>query len=102
MFWKNVDPYDARGQFCDKGTSYRAAAFPASDEEKAAAKKSKMTLEAKLGGKEFATKILDRTAFYRAEDYHQDYYQKNPVRYTYYRTACGRDRRLEAVWSKAD
>ena len=98
VFWKNVDPFDARGQFCDKGTSYRAAAFPGSDEEKDAAKQSKTQLEGKLG-QPFATMILDRAEFYRAEDYHQDYYKKKPIRYLYYRNACGRDRRLEQVWS---
>ena len=98
VFWKNVDPYDASGQFCDKGTSYRAAAFPGTEEERSSAESSKMTLEAQLGT-QFATMILDRAAFYLAEDYHQDYYKKNPIRYTYYRTACGRDRRLEQVWS---
>lgn len=98
VFWKNVDPYDARGQFCDKGTSYRAAAFPGSQEEKAAVEASKTKLETKLGG-EFATMIHDRAEFYRAEEYHQDYYKKKPIRYLYYRNACGRDRRLDQVWS---
>lgn len=99
VFWKNVDPFDARGQFCDKGTSYRAAAFPASESEKAAAKASKSAREAELGKGEFATMILERAEFYRAEEYHQDYYKKNPFRYLYYRNGCGRDRRLEQVWS---
>jgi len=101
VFWKNVDPFDAQGQFCDKGTSYRAAVFPGTPEEKEAAEQSKAELEEKLG-QPFATMINDRAIFYRAEDYHQDYYKKNRVRYNYYRTACGRDRRLIQVWSSQD
>lgn len=99
IFWKNIDPYDGRGQFCDKGASYRAAAFPGSASERAAAEASKAAREAELGEGEFATMILDRAEFYRAEEYHQDYYKKNPIRYLYYRHGCGRDRRLEQVWA---
>ncbi|WP_298303499.1 peptide-methionine (S)-S-oxide reductase MsrA [uncultured Erythrobacter sp.] len=101
VFWKNVDPFDDRGQFCDKGTSYRAAVFPGTPEEKEAADGSKEQLEEKLG-QPFVTMIKDRAAFYRAEDYHQDYYKTNRLRYNYYRTACGRDRRLVQVWSARD
>ena len=96
-FWKNVDPFDAKGQFCDKGSSYRSAIFPANAVEMAAAQASKDYLEKELG-KAIATKILPRQAFYPAEDYHQDYAKKNPVRYDYYRSSCGRDARLKAIW----
>lgn len=98
-FWANVDPFDAKGQFCDKGSSYRAAIFPRTAKEKIAAKASKDYL-VKRFKKPIATKILPRTTFYNAERYHQDYYKKNPIRYRYYRNGCGRDARLKAVWGR--
>ena len=98
VYWKNIDPFDARGQFCDKGPQYRAAIFTMNDEEKELANKSKTALQAKLKGKAtVVTEILPAKQFYAAEDYHQDYYKKNPVRYKYYRYGCGRDKRLEQV-----
>ncbi len=98
VYWKNIDPFDARGQFCDKGPQYRAAIFTMNDEEKELANKSKSALQAKLNGKAtVVTEILPAKKFYAAEDYHQDYYIKNPVRYKYYRYGCGRDKRLEQV-----
>ncbi len=96
-FWKNVDPFDSKGQFCDKGSSYLSAIFPQTKAEMAAATASKASLE-KSFKRTIATKIVPRTAFYPAEDYHQDYAKKNPVRYNYYRGGCGRDARLKAVW----
>jgi peptide-methionine (S)-S-oxide reductase len=96
-FWKNVDPFDAKGQFCDKGNSYRSAIFPGNATEMAAANASKDFLAKDLN-KTIATKILPRQPFYPAEDYHQDYAKKNPVRYDYYRGSCGRDARLKAIW----
>ncbi len=100
VFWKNVDPFDDRGQFCDKGSSYRAAIFPGTKAERKAAEASKEESAKKLG-KRIVTAINDRAEFYAAEDFHQDYYKKNPVRYSFYRSRCGRDDRLEAVWGKA-
>ncbi|MDJ0641704.1 MAG: peptide-methionine (S)-S-oxide reductase MsrA [Erythrobacter sp.] len=97
VFWKNVDPFDDNGQFCDKGSSYRAAVFPGSDAERDAAEASKVEATRQLG-KDIVTAINDRAEFYAAEEYHQDYYKKNPVRYAFYRSRCGRDERLEAVW----
>ena len=97
VFWRNVDPFDARGQFCDKGSSYLAAIFPESAEEIELAEASKTRWTEEFG-QELTTAIVDRSEFYLAEDYHQDYYIKNPIRYSYYRTACRRDARLEAVW----
>ncbi|HMS20425.1 peptide-methionine (S)-S-oxide reductase MsrA [uncultured Sphingorhabdus sp.] len=99
VFWKNVDPFDAEGQFCDKGDSYRAAIFPQSVAEKKAAQASRDYLVG-FFERDLATKIVARSAFYRAEDYHQDYYKKNPIRYRYYRSRCGRDDRLAEVWGK--
>ena len=97
VYWRNIDPFDDRGQFCDKGPSYRAAIFVDGDAERAWAETTKRELETQLDAK-FATRILPRTAFHAAEDYHQDYYRKNPLRYKYYRLRCGRDDRLEEVW----
>lgn len=97
VFWRNVDPFDARGQFCDKGSSYLSAIFPGNDTEAELAELSKERWTEEFG-QELATDIVDRSEFYLAEDYHQDYYKKNPVRYNIYRSRCGRDARLEAVW----
>ena len=98
VFWKNIDPFDARGQFCDKGSQYRAAIFVNNEEQKKQALESKQTLQNKLGGKaQVVTEILPAKKFYAAEDYHQDYYLKNPLRYKYYRYGCGRDKRLKQV-----
>jgi peptide-methionine (S)-S-oxide reductase len=99
VFWRNIDPMDASGQFCDKGQQYRAAIFVADDRERALAEASKAALEksGKLPGR-IVTEILPASAFYPAEAYHQDYYRKNPTAYTYYRWSCGRDRRLERLW----
>jgi peptide-methionine (S)-S-oxide reductase len=101
VFWHNVDPLDPKGQFCDKGSQYRSGIFYGSAEEKALAEASKAELEAMDQFKPgIATEITAATAFYPAEDYHQNYYEKNPVRYNFYRTACGRDRRLEKLWGE--
>ena len=97
VYWRNIDPFDDLGQFCDKGASYRAAVFVDGDTERELANRTKSDLEAKLG-EAFVTRILPRTPFYTAEDYHQNYYLENPIRYKYYRFRCGRDRRLAEVW----
>ncbi|OWV32271.1 peptide-methionine (S)-S-oxide reductase [Pacificimonas flava] len=99
IFWKNVDPFDPAGQFCDKGESYRAAIFPANAEERALARQSLERVEARFG-REVAVKIVEAPTFYRAEEYHQDYSDKNPLRYKFYRTGCGRDARLQEVWGE--
>jgi len=101
VFWHNVDPLDASGQFCDRGEQYRTAIFAHSDGQREAAEKSKRALDAsKRLPKPIVTPILDATTFYAAEDYHQNYYEKNPVRYKFYRTGCRRDARLEQVWGE--
>jgi peptide-methionine (S)-S-oxide reductase len=99
IFWKNVDPFDAVGQFCDKGSSYRAAIFPGNAAERKAAQASRDYLVG-FFKRDLATSIAARTTFYPAEEYHQDYYKKNPIRYRYYRSRCGRDDRLAEVWGK--
>lgn len=98
---RHVDPLDDGGQFCDRGPSYRTAVFVATDEERQAAEaaidEAAGALDATL-----ATPVVDQGAFWPAETYHQDYYLKNPIQYRYYRTACGRDRRIRAVWGSVD
>lgn len=99
VFWRNIDPVDARGQFCDKGFQYTSAIFYGSEEEKKVAESSKEALEesGRLPAK-IATRIVPAAEFYDAEEYHQDYYDKNPLRYRFYRHGCGRDARLEQLW----
>lgn len=98
-FFRHIDPTDAGGQFCDRGESYTTAIFVGSAAERSVAEKSKADA-AKTLGRPIVTAILDRAIFYKAEDYHQDYYKKNPARYQYYRSACGRDRRVAQVWKR--
>lgn len=100
VFWRNIDPVDDRGQFCDKGSQYRAKIFVHDDEQQALAEQSKQALSAapKFATTPIVTAIEPAQTFYPAEDYHQDYYLKHPLRYKYYRTGCGRDRRLAEVW----
>ena len=99
VFWRNVDPLDKGGQFCDRGSTYTTAIFYQSEEQKKLAEQSKATIEKKLG-KAVVTTIRPAATFYAAEDYHQDYYKNNPLRYKYYRYSCGRDRRLEELWGR--
>jgi len=99
-FFRTVDPTDAGGQFCDRGDSYRTAVFVATEEERAAAEAAKAEA-GEILGEEIVTPILDAATFWKAEDYHQNYYQENPVRYRYYRWSCGRDQRIEALWGEA-
>ena len=98
-FWHNVDPTDDGGQFCDRGSQYRSAVFVRNERQRELAEASKREIEPG-GSLGVATKILPATTFWPAEDYHQDYYQKNPVRYRFYKFNCGRKARLEEVWGK--
>ena len=99
VFWRNVDPTDDGGQFCDRGSSYRGAVFPLDDAQRALAEASRAALlNDPDAPKPIVTPILDGAPFYLAEDYHQGYYEKNPIRYRYYKGACGRVERLETVW----
>ena len=99
VYWHNVDPVDAGGQFCDRGDQYRSGIFVHDEKQRQAALESKAALD-KSGrlGKPIVTEVVDATTFYPAEDYHQDYAKKNPLRYSYYRNGCGRDQRLEEIW----
>lgn len=102
VFWYNIDPLDGTGQFCDKGSQYLSAIFPKNEEERALAEASKAAVApAGASADAIKTQILPASPFYAAEDYHQDYYEKNPVRYKFYRWNCGRDQRLEQLWGAA-
>jgi len=101
VFWHNVDPLTPNAQFCDHGEQYRSAIFVADAEQRRLAEESLRALQAsKRFDKPIVTQILPAGEFYPAEEYHQDYYRKNPLRYRYYRYSCGRDARLEALWGK--
>jgi peptide methionine sulfoxide reductase msrA/msrB len=101
VFWRHIDPTDPEGQFVDRGGQYRSAIFYHDEEQKQLAEKSKESLgQAGKFDKPIVTEILKFTKFYNAEDYHQDYYKKNPVRYQYYRSGSGRDRFIDQVWGK--
>lgn len=100
-FWVNIDPFDARGQFCDKGPSYLAAIFVGSPEEKAIAEKSKQRVVERFPDQMVVMPILPVTEFFALhgnEIHHQDFYKKSPSRYKAYRWGCGRDKRLKAIW----
>lgn len=99
-FWTNIDPLDPQGQFCDKGDQYLSGIFFLNDQQKSSAEKSLQNHQsnARFKGKKIVTFIKLASHFYKAEDYHQDYYKKNPIRYKFYRYNCGRDKRLDEVW----
>jgi len=101
-FWRNIDPLAKDKQFCDSGNEYRSAIFYLDDEQKKLAEETKKTVEAKFAPKQVHTQIVKATEFYKAEDYHQDFYKKNESRYKFYRWNCGRDQRLEQLWGKKE
>jgi peptide-methionine (S)-S-oxide reductase len=103
VFWRNIDPYDADGQFCDRGASYRTAIFVHDAVQRRLAEASKAALqgEGRPSRRPIATEIREAGPFWPAEDDHQDYYLRNPVRYRFYRWNCGRDARLREVWGAA-
>jgi peptide-methionine (S)-S-oxide reductase len=99
VFWFNIDPTTPDQQFCDRGSQYRSEIFYHDDQQKNLADTSKSALNKSKPFKQpIVTQITKASTFYAAEDYHQDYYKKNPVRYKYYRYGCGRDKRLEELW----
>jgi peptide-methionine (S)-S-oxide reductase len=101
VFWRNVDPTVKDRQFCDSGSQYRSAIFYHGEDQKRLAEASKKALEqSKRFPGPIYTEIVAATTFYPAEEYHQKYYQKNPIRYKYYRYGCGRDQRLKELWGK--
>ena len=102
VFWKSIDPTTVDRQFCDAGAPYRTAIFVTDDAQRKAAQASLAALEISKPFKQpIVTQIERATKFYPAEDYHQDYYRKNPIRYKYYRTSCGRDERLKQLWGSS-
>ena len=98
LFWHSIDPFDNKGQFCDKGASYRSAIFPGDATERALAEASKTAVAERFRDHTVYTEIQDAGTFWPVEEYHQDYYLKNPIRYKYYRWNCGRDQRLQEIW----
>ncbi len=101
IFWRNIDLLDAGGQFCDRGSSYRTGVFYVTEEERVSAEASRRELEA--SGRfslPIVTEITPLDVFYPAEGYHQNYYKTDPIRYQFYKTACGRVRRLEQLWGE--
>lgn len=99
-FWVNIDPLDGDGQFCDRGSQYRSEIFYLNRSQQLAAQESldQLIASKKLRG-DIKTAVTAATEFYLAEEYHQDYYKKNPNRYNYYRWRCGRDQRLKQLWN---
>lgn len=101
VFWRNVDPTQRDAQFCDHGSQYRSAIFYHNAEQKKAVEASKAALDKTKPFKgDIVTEVAAAGEFYRAEEYHQDYHTKNPVRYKLYKTGCGREARLQAVWGR--
>jgi len=99
-YWINIDPFDNNGQFCDRGNSYKPIIFTSNDEQKQDAKESKeeISLNLNVPLEKLKVEILNVKTFWIAEKYHQDFAVKNPIKYNFYRTSCGRDKRLEKVW----
>lgn len=100
VFWRNIDPLVKDRQFCDVGSQYRTAIYYHDEAQRKAAEASKAAIE-KAKGWKVQTQIVPATTFYAAEEYHQDYHSKNPIRYKYYRFGCGRDQRLDELWGKS-
>jgi peptide-methionine (S)-S-oxide reductase len=101
-FWRSIDPLVKDKQFCDTGDMYRTGIYYLDDEQKKLADESKKQVAAKFAPRTVYTEIVKADTFYKAEDYHQDYYKKNEARYNFYRWNCGRDQRLEQLWGKKE
>jgi len=100
-YWVNIDPFDDKGQFCDKGHAYLSAIFVANEEEKKLAEQSRKKVVLQFPNEDMVTPILKASTFYPIkgkESFHQNYYKNNPLRYKFYRLSCGRDRRLSKIW----
>jgi len=103
VFWVNIDPTDAKGQFCDRGSQYRSGIFYNSEEQRQLAEASKQQIDASGRlPKTVVTEVTEATTFYRAEEYHQDYYRRQKIRYLLYRRGCRRDRVLEKLWGETE
>jgi peptide-methionine (S)-S-oxide reductase len=101
-FWKNIDPLAKNRQFCDSGDMYRSAVFFHSEEQRKAAEATRGKVAQRFAPKQVHTQVVAAGTFFPAEDYHQDYYEKNPSRYSFYRWNCGRDARLQELWGKPE
>lgn len=101
IFWRNIDPFDAGGQFCDRGHSYKSAIFVLDEAQRQLAEASRQKVIEQFPSEQVVTGIREATRFWPVESYHQDYYVKNPIRYRFYRAGCGRDQRLETIWGEA-
>ncbi|MCZ7658304.1 MAG: peptide-methionine (S)-S-oxide reductase MsrA [Xanthobacteraceae bacterium] len=101
-FWRNIDPLAQDRQFCDSGDQYRSAIFFHTEEQRRAAEATKAKVAERFNPRQVYTQVVAAGQFFPAEDYHQDYYTKNPSRYSFYRWNCGRDRRLEQLWGKPE
>jgi len=103
IFWANTDPTDLNKQFCDRGSQYRSAIFTHNPEQAAlaAASKAKWQMDPRFAGKTIHTELNVAGDFYAAEEYHQDYAARNPIRYKYYSSGCGRDKQLKKIWGVA-
>ena len=101
-YWINIDPFDDKGQFCDRGSSYKPVIFTSNEEQEREAKASKESISLALNtsSDQLKVEISDSKTFWIAEDYHQDFAIKNPLKYNFYRTSCGRDNRLKKVWGE--
>ena len=102
VFWRNHDPLAKDRQFCDSGSQYRPGIFYQDDEQKKLAEATKLEVQKRFAPRVVHTEVTKASTFYKAEDYHQDFYKKNPARYQFYRFNCGRDQRLETLWGKPD
>jgi peptide-methionine (S)-S-oxide reductase len=102
QYWVNIDPFDNNGQFCDRGDSYKPVIFTSNQEQKRDAKESQETISVGLNIplEQLKVDIVDSKVFWLAENYHQDFAVKNPLKYNFYRTSCGRDNRLKKVWGE--
>ena len=102
QYWINIDPFDDKGQFCDRGDSYKPVIFVSNKDQESIAKESKQSISAELNTPldQLKVDIIDSKSFWIAENYHQDFANKNPLKYNFYRTSCGRDNRLRRVWGK--
>ena len=102
QYWLNIDPFDNKGQFCDRGDSYKPVIFTSNQEQERAAKESQKNIAVGLDIPldQLKVEIINSKSFWIAEDYHQDFADKNPLKYNFYRTSCGRDNRLKKVWGK--
>ncbi len=101
IYWRNIDPFDAGGQFCDRGHSYKSAIFVGNEVQRQQAEQTRDEVIARFPEEQVVTEIFATSEFWPVEAGHQDYYIRNPIRYRFYRASCGRDKRLAEIWGQA-